>query len=289
MKQISINQISAHTLPIEFGYTNPDTNKDIKVTIYLPFSVACDEKTKAKSHYLESIADAIANADMNGVEFDQTSFDEDWGYTIDHRGYKKTTFSDKLKEIEEKTPLEERGYIEYFLNALPHEYKLDTRFPIQVLNDIKKNYHPKNGYLKPNLMDNLQDENLYAIASVCFDLFGDYRYKSKWYVIRDMFSGHHVTKVDGKRALLVKSNSFSIRLCFVSNKINRIAVFDDERYFNSFLMKNLTTLDGSFDVVAGNKGVIEGDEEVIASLSGRYKVYQYEDDLFAFVKAQEEK
>lgn len=289
MKQISINQISAHTLPIEFGYTNPDTNKDIKVTIYLPFSVASDEKTKANSHYLESIADAIANADMNGVEFDQTSFDEDWGYTIDHRGYKKNNFSDKLKEIEEKTPLEERGYIEYFLNALPHEYKLDTRFPIQVLNDIKKNYHPKNGYLKPNLMDNLQDENLYAIASVCFDLFGDYRYKSKWYVIRDMFSGHHVTKVDGKRALLVKSNSFSIRLCFVSNKINRIAVFDDERYFNSFLMKNLTTLDGSFDVVAGNKGVIEGDEEVIASLSGRYKVYQYEDDLFAFVKAQEEK
>ena len=138
-------------------------------------------------------------------------------------------------------------------------------------------------------MDKLQEENLYAIASVCFDLFGDYRYKSKWYVIRDMFSGHHVTKVDGKRALLVKSNSFSIRLCFVSNKINRIAVFDDERYFNSFLMKNLTTIDGCFDVVAGNKGVIEGDEEVIASLSGRYKVYQYEDDLFAFVKAQEEK
>ena len=170
MKQISINQISAHTLPIEFGYTNPDTNKDIKVTIYLPFSVASDEKTKANSHYLESIADAIANADMNGVEFDQTSFDEDWEYTIDHRGYKKNNFSDKLKEIEEKTPLEERGYIEYFLNALPHEYKLDTRFPIQVLNDIKKNYHPKNGYLKPNLMDNLQDENLYAIASVCFDL-----------------------------------------------------------------------------------------------------------------------
>ena len=199
MKQISINQISAHTLPIEFGYTNPDTNKDIKVTIYLPFSVASDEKTKANSHYLESIADAIANADMNGVEFDQTSFDEDWEYTIDHRGYKKNNFSDKLKEIEEKTPLEERGYIEYFLNALPHEYKLDTRFPIQVLNDIKKNYHPKNGYLKPNLMDNLQDENLYAIASVCFDLFGDYRYKSKWYVIRDMFSGHHVKSFISKK------------------------------------------------------------------------------------------
>lgn len=289
MKQISINQISNHTLPIKFGYVNPDTNKDIKVTIYLPFSVAYDEKTKANSHYLESIADAIANADMNGVEFDQTSFDEDWGYTIDHSSYKKTTFSDKLKEKEKNTPLEEKGDIEYFLNALPLKYKNDTRFPIQVLNDIKKNYHPKNGYLKPNLTDNLQDENLYAIASVCFDLFGDYRYKSKWYVIRDMFSGHSVTKVEGKRTLLVKSNGFSAKLCFVSNKINRIAVFDDERYFNSFLMKNLTTLDGSFDVVAGNKGVIEGDEEVIASLSGRYKVYQYEDNLFAFVKVQEEK
>lgn len=288
MKQISINQISNHTLPINFGYVNPNTNKDIKVTIYLPFSVAYDEKTKANSHYLESIADAIANADMNGVEFDQTSFDEDWDYTIDHSGYKKTTFSDKLKEKEKNTPLEEKGDIEYFLNALPLKYKNDTRFPIQVLNDIKKNYHPKNGYLKPNLTDNLQDENLYAIASVCFDLFGDYRYKSKWYVIRDMFSGHSVTKVEGKRTLLVKSNGFSAKLCFVSNKINRIAVFDDERYFNSFLMKNLTTLDGSFDVVAGNKGVIEGDEEVIASLSGRYKVYQYEDDLFAFVKAKKE-
>ena len=286
MKQISINQISNKTLPIKFGYTNPDTDKDIKVTIYLPFSVAYDEKTN--SHYLESIADAIANADMNGVEFDQTSFNEDWGYTIEHHGYKKTTFSDKLKEIK-KTPLEEKGDIKYFLNALPREYKLDTRFPIQVLNDIKKNYHPKNGYLKSNLTDNLQDENLYAIASVCFDLFGDYRYKSKWYVIRDMFSGHSVTKVEGKRTLLVKSNGFSAKLCFVSNKINRIAVFDDERYFNSFLMKNLTTLDGCFDVVAGNKGFIEGDEEVVASLSGRYKVYQYEDDLFAFVKAQEEK
>ena len=289
MKQISINQISNQTLPINFGYVNPDTNKDIKVTIYLPFSVAYDEKTKANSHYLESIADAIANADMNGIEFDQTSFDEDWDYTIDHSGYKKTTFSDKLKEKEKNTPLEEKGDIEYFLNALPLKYKNDTRFPIQVLNDIKKNYHPKNGYLKPNLTDNLQDENLYAIASVCFDLFGDYRYKSKWYVIRDMFSGHSVTKVEGKRTLLVKSNGFSAKLCFVSNKINRIAVFDDERYFNSFLMKNLTTLDGSFDVVAGNNSVIEGDEEVIASLSGRYKVYQYEDDLFAFVKAQEEK
>lgn len=289
MKQISVNQISNQTLPIKFGYTNPDTNKDIKVTIYLPFSVAFDEKTKANSHYLESIADAIANADMNGVEFDQTSFNEDWEYTIEHRGYKKTTFLNKLKEIGKNTPLEEKGDIKYFLDALPREYKLDTRFPIQVLNDIKKNYHPKNGYLKPNLIDNLQDENLYAIASVCFDLFGDYRYKSKWYVVRDMFSGHSVTKVDGKRALLVKSNDFSARLCFVSNKINRIAVFDDERYFNSFLMKNLTTLDGCFDVVAGNKGVIEGDEEIIASLSGRYKVYQYEDDLFAFVKAQEEK
>ena len=287
MKQISVNQISNKTLPIEFGYTNPDTNKDIKVTIYLPFSVAYDEKTNP--HYLESIANAIANADINGIEFNQSSFDEDWGYTIEHCSYKKTTFSDKLKEKEKNTPLEEKGDIEYFLNALPLEYKNDTRFPIQVLNDIKKHYHPKNGYLKPNLTDNLQDENLYAIASVCFDLFGDYRYKSKWYIIRDMFSGHHVTKVDGKRALLVKTNDFSARLCFVSDKINRIAVFDDERYFNSFLMKNLTTLDGSFDVVAGNKGVIEGDEEVVASLSGRYKVYQYEDDLFAFVKAQEEK
>jgi hypothetical protein len=97
MKQISINQISNKTLPIKFGYTNPDTDKDIKVTIYLPFSVAYDEKTN--SHYLESIADAIANADMNGVEFDQTSFNEDWGYTIEHHGYEKTTFSDKLKEI----------------------------------------------------------------------------------------------------------------------------------------------------------------------------------------------
>lgn len=288
MKQISVNQISKQTLPIKFGYTNPDTDKDIKVTIYLPFSVAYDEKTKANSHYLESIADAIANADMNGGEFDQTSFDEDWGYTIEHSGYEKTTFSDKLKEKAKNTPLEEKDDIEYFLNALPLEYKNDTRFPIQVLNDIKKNYHPKNGYLKPNLTDNLQDENLYAIASVCFDLFGDYRYKSKWYVIRDMFSGHSVTKVEGKRTLLVKSNDFSAKLCFVSNKINRIAVFDDERYFNSFLMKNLTTLDGCFDIVAGNKGIIKGDEEVVASLSGRYKVYQYEDDLFAFVKAKKE-
>jgi len=46
MKQISINQISNKTLPIKFGYTNPDTNKDFKVTIYLPFSVAYDEKQK---------------------------------------------------------------------------------------------------------------------------------------------------------------------------------------------------------------------------------------------------
>jgi len=49
MKQISVNQISKQTLPIKFGYTNPNTDKDIKVTIYLPFSVAYDERTKTNS------------------------------------------------------------------------------------------------------------------------------------------------------------------------------------------------------------------------------------------------
>lgn len=287
MKQISVNQISKQTLPIKFGYTNPDTDKDIKVTIYLPFSVTYDERTKTNSHYLESIADAIANADMNGVEFDQTSFDEDWGYTIDHRGYKKTTFSDKLKEILKNTPLEEKGDIEYFLNALPLEYKNDTRFPIQVLNNIKKNYHPKNGYLKPSAFDNIQDEKLYAIASTCFDLFGDYRYKNKWHIIQDMFLGHSVTKVYGKKTLLLKNNNYSVKLSLLSDEINHIAVFNDDKHFNVYLMEHLTSFEGYFEIVAGNSAFIMGDEDFVVSLSGCYTVYKYGDNLFAFVKLKE--
>ena len=85
----------------------------------------------------------------------------------------------------------------------------------------------------------------------------------------------------------MKSNNCSVKLSLLSDEINHIAVFNDDKHFNTYLMEYLTTFEGRFEIVAGNTAFIMGDEDFVVSLSGCYIVYKYEDNLFAFVKLKE--
>jgi hypothetical protein len=73
------------------------------------------------------------------------------------------------------------------------------------------------------------------------------------------------------------------RLCPVSEQTLRFSVFEDKRYFNSFMMDYETTIAGKFSITTGNS--IDKTEKLI-DLDGKFNIYSLDDNLFAFVKQQ---
>lgn len=275
------------------------TKDNVKVTIYIP-----DFKKNLDAQYLESLAKLLAEADSKdevveeyvgedvyGEEMPINLADEDLEYcyySIDYRGIRRTIFKNKLEEL--KTSLvgrlenRDREELERFMKELPWEFLSDTRTTVQVLNKIKRTYHPRNKYDDTDMMKNFENEFFYYFASCRFDLSGNYdRYNSNWYVIRDMFSLGQFSKHSTQSMLFVESSNLKTILRHVGHETCRFSIFEDKRYFNRLSMEYLTVFKGKFSITTGGHD-IEGESSKLIELNGTYRVYSYESNLFAFVR-----
>lgn len=276
-----------------------NTKDNVKVTIFVP-----DYKNNLDAQYLESLAKLLAEADVRnevveeyvgtdvyGEEMPVNLADEDLEncyYSIDYRGIRRTIFKNKLKEL--KTSLvgrlenRDREELERFMKELPWEFLSDTRTTVQVLNKIKRTYHPRNKYDDTDMMKNIENEFFYYFASCKFDLTGSYdRYNSNWYVIRDMFSLGQFSKHSTQSMLFVESSELKTILRHVGHETCRFSVFEDKRTFNRLSMEYLTVFKGKFSITTGGHDIEEESSKLI-ELNGTYRIYTYDSNLFAFVK-----
>lgn len=276
-----------------------DTRDNVKVTIFVP-----DYRKNLDAQYLESLAKLLAEADVRnevveeyvgedvyGEEMPINLSDEDLEdcyYSIDYRGIRRTTLKDKLEELKAslvgKLEKRDREELERFMEDLPWEFLSDTRTTVQVLNKIKRTYHPKNKYDDTSRLKNIENELLYYFASCRFDLTGNYdQYSSNWYVIRDMFSLGQFSKHSTQSMLFVESSDLKTILRHVGHETCRFSVFEDKRTFNRLSMEYLTVFKGSFSITTGGHDIEEESTKLI-ELNGTYRVYSYESNLFAFVR-----
>lgn len=272
---------------------------NVKVTIFIP-----EYKNNLDAQYLESLAKLLAEADAKGeVVEEHVGKDvygeempinladedlEDCYYSIDYRGMRRTTFSQKLEDLKHslqgKLEKREQEELDRFIEDLPGEFLSDTRETVQVLNKIKRTYHPRNKYDDTSMLKNIKNEFLYYFASCKFDLTGTYdRYSSNWYVIRDMFSLGKFSKHSTQSMLFVESSDLKTILRHVGHGTCRFSVFEDKRYFNRLSMEYLTVFKGNFSITTGGHDIEEESSKLI-ELTGTYRVYIYESNLFAFVK-----
>ena len=272
---------------------------NVKVTIFIP-----EYKNNLDAQYLESLAKLLAEADAKdevveeyvgedvyGEEMPINLSDEDLEdcyYSIDYRGMRRTTFSQKLEDLKNSLQgkLEKRDQeeLERFIEDLPWEFLSDTRTTVQVLNKIKRTYHPKNKYDDTSMLKNIENELLYYFASCKFDLTGTYdRYGSNWYVIRDMFSLGQFSKHSTQSMLFVESSDLKTILRHVGHGTCRFSVFEDKRTFNRLSMEYLTVFKGNFSITTGGHNIEEKSTKLI-ELNGTYRIYTYDSNLFAFVK-----
>lgn len=311
MKEISVSEGKDLRAKYDFPFKSIDyvfdglellsgkTKDNVKVTIYIP-----EFKKNLDAQYLESLAKLLAEADAKGevveeyvgedvlgVEMSVNLADEDLEncyYSIDYRGMRRTTFKNKLEEL--KTSLvgklenRDREELERFMEDLPWEFLSDTRTTVQVLNKIKRTYHPRNKYNDTSMLKNIENELLYYFASCRFDLTGNYdRYSSNWYVIRDMFSLGQFSKHSTQSMLFVESSDLKTILRHVGHGTCRFSVFEDKRTFNRLSMEYLTVFKGNFSITTGGHNLDEESEKLI-ELNGTYRIYTYDSNLFAFVK-----
>lgn len=276
-----------------------DTRDNVKVTIFVP-----DYKKNLDAQYLESLARLLAEADVRnevveeyvgtdvyGEEMPVNLADEDLEncyYSIDYRGIRRTIFKNKLEEL--KTSLvgrlenRDREELERFMKELPWEFLSDTRTTVQVLNKIKRTYHPRNKYDDTDMMKNFENEFFYYFASCRFDLTGNYdRYNSNWYVIRDMFSLGQFSKHSTQSMLFVESSDLKTILRHVGHETCRFSIFEDKRTFNRLSMEYLTVFKGKFSITTGGHNIEEESSKLI-ELDGTYRIYTYDSNLFAFVR-----
>lgn len=311
MEKISINESKElrkkHDFPfksIDYIFDNLETSSEdkknnVKVTIYIP-----DYKKNLDSQYLESLAKLLAEADAKdeaveeyvgkdvyGEVMSVNLADEDlenFYYSIDYRGIRRTTFSQKLidliESLEGKLEAFDRAELDVFISDLSWEFLSDTRTIVQVLNKIKRTYHPRNKYDDKNLMNNITNQMLYYFASCKFDLTGNYdQYSSNWYVIRDMLSLGQFSKHNTQSMLFLESDGLKALLTVVGRGTCRFSVFEDNQYFNPLSMESLTIVKGNFSITTGGHDIEEESEKLI-ELNGTYRIYAYENNLFAFVK-----
>lgn len=276
-----------------------NTKDNVKVTIYIP-----DFKKNLDAQYLESLAKLLAEADAKDEVVEEYVGEDVYGeempinladkdleycyYSIDYRGIRRTIFKNKLEEL--KTSLvgrlenRDREELERFMKELPWEFLSDTRTTVQVLNKIKRTYHPRNKYDDTDMMKNIENEFFYYFASCRFDLTGNYdRYNSNWYVIRDMFSLGQFSKHSTQSMLFVESSNLKTILRHVGHETCRFSVFEDKRTFNRLSMEYLTVFKGKFSITTGGHDIKEESSKLF-ELNGTYRIYTYDSNLFAFVR-----
>lgn len=279
--------------------------ENVAVTIHIP---PYNEYGKIPdTQYMEVVAKLLAEADWYsiakeeyyGKDYEGNEIaipDEDWEYSIRY-GAKRTTFIEKLDKID--PPFYDKKDLDHFISELPSHLKYGTRSIIQVLNEIKRTYHPKNGYKGTNVIEECQGMNLYQIAVSRFNEYGeyvtgskpymttgknDYRRPNYWYAVRDLLSVGKVSKHEASGRLFVETEEgFKTNLCFVDRGTIRFSIFEDEQFFNSFMMDYETTVVGKFLITTGSS---IDDTKKLIELDGKYRIYQYKQNLFAFVKQQ---
>lgn len=314
MKEITSSEVKESRTAFVFAFDIPETDKskgrdNIKVTICLPDYVAFDKKLDTE--YLELVAKLLAEADWYDIaieEYCSEDFegnlvdipDEDWEYNVDYRGVRRIPFIERLKEI--SVNYYDQKDLDSFMEALPTGFRQDTRPIIQVLNEIKRVYHPRKGYDSPNWLKNAQAKELYSIAVGRFDEHGnfktgsrpysetgenDYRTPNYWYAVRELLSVGDFTKHHSRGTLYIESAGLKMLFGHVRGDV-RFSVFEDERFFNTYMMDYLTTVTGDFVISEGYHD-IEEESKKLLELSGMYKVYHYQHSLFAFVRKGENK
>ena len=274
----------------------------VAVTIHIP--PYSEYGKMPDTQYMEVVAKLLAEADWYniakneyyGKDYEGNEMpipDEDWEYSIRY-GAKRTTFIEKLNKIE--PPFYDKHDLDNFIEELPHCLKYDKRSIIQILNEIKRTYHPENGY-KGDIIEQLKGQVLYQIAVSRFNEYGeyitgskpyattsmnDYRRPNYWYAVRELLSVGEFSKHEGGLFLFVETETgLKMRLCPVGEQTLRFSVFEDERYFNSFMIDYETTIAGKFSITTGNS--IDKTEKLI-DLDCKYNIYNIDDNLFAFVK-----
>lgn len=112
----------------------------------------------------------------------------------------------------------------------------------------------------------------------------DYRRPNYWYAVRELLSVGQVSKHEASRFLFIETEEgFKTSLCLVDRGTIRFSIFEDEQFFNSFMMGYEATVVGKFSVTTGSS---IDDTEKLIELDGKYRIYQYQQNLFAFVKQQ---
>ena len=314
MKEITSSEVKESRTAFVFAFDIPETDTtkgrdNVKVTICLPDYVAFDKKLDTE--YLEVVAKLLAEADWNdilideyfGEDFEGNTIgipDEDWEYNVDYRGVRRIPFIERLKEI--SVNYYDQKDLDSFMEALPTGFRQDTRPIIQVLNEIKRVYHPRTGYDSPDWLENAQAEKLYSIAVSRFDEHGnfktgskpysetgknDYRTPNYWYAVRELLSVGDFTKHHSRGTLYIESAGLKMLFGHVQGDL-RFSVFEDEQFFNTYMMDYLTTVTGDFVISEGYHD-IEKESNKLLELNGTYKVYHYQHNLFAFVKKGENK
>lgn len=314
MKEITsgkINQRTAFVFAFDIPETDTTKGRDnVKVTICLPDYIAFGKKLDTE--YLELTAKLLAEADWNdiaieeyfGEDFEGNTVgipDEDWEYNVDYRGVRRIPFIEMLKEISEISGISVNIYdlddLDYLMEELPTSFLQDTRPVIQVLNEIKRVYHPKKGYNSTDWFENAQAKKLYSIAVSRFDRHGnfktgsrpygetgkyDYRTPDYWYAVRELLSVGDCTKHQSTGTLYIESAGLKMKFLRVRGDV-RFSVFEDDRFFNNYMMSYLTTVKGDF-VISEGYSDMEKESKKLLELSGTYWICHYQHNLFAFVR-----
>ena len=328
MKEVTCNTFSPGYIPFDFVFDIPETEttkgKDnVKVTIYLP---PYNEYGKEPdTQYMEEVAGLLAEADWHSIPIDEYSKelengdfvsipDENWEYHIDYRGLKRTTFLEKIDSMIKNFGTDiidfskSREDLSLLKELIPREILLNTKTTTQVLNLLKKTYHPKNGY---NLSDFTQwnkETSLYKIAVAHFDSFGRYIIDSPiacrkengvfchhlkpsfWYTVREMLSLGKIQKFTSVNAIFIETHGIKLPLEDFRGNVEtlRVAYFDSEEHFNPLLMGYVTSIKGNF-TLTDSYSISTDSKQVLFSLDSEdknvvHRIYEYDHSLLAIVK-----
>ena len=329
MKEVTRNTVSPRYIPFVFVFDIPETENtkgkdNVKVTIYIP---PYDEYGKGPdTQYMETVAELLAEADWQNISIDEYSKelengdfisipDEDWEYNIDYRGVKRTTFAEKIDVLlkDEAIPNEDKKKLSLLKELSPREILQNTKTMIQVLDLLKKTYHPKNGYNLSDFEQRYNEARLYELAVAYFDEFGDYvvgswNYRSYheergifrhhlkpnfWYAVREMLSLGEFKKFASVNGVFVETPDIKLPLENFRGRIGtvRIAYFDSKEHFNPMLMKLVTSIKGNFALTDSSSIPSESKQVLFSSgdkdKDATYRIYEYDHSLLAVIKEQE--
>ena len=330
MKEVTCNNISPRYIPFVFVFDIPETEStkgkdNVKVTIYIPpYDIYGKEPD---TQYMEAVAEMLAEADWQNISIDEYSKelengehisipDENWEYQIDYRGVKRTTFAEKIDEIsirlgDDTFYNKDKESLALLKELAPREILLNTKTIIQVLNLLKKTYHPKNGYNLSNFEQRYNEACLYKIAVAYFDSFGRYIISSYssfqeerevfrhclqpsfWYIVREMLSLGEFQKFASVNGVFVETSDIKLPLENFRGNIGtlRIAYFDSEEHFNPLLMKRVTSIKGKF-TLTDSSNISSESKQVLFSSDDKdkdvvYHIYEYDHSLLAIVKKED--